>query len=75
MDELHMGDLVSPGTRVGPAEDPKIRFNLLVDTFYFTVRLGVIGGGEGEVIIQEFFKLLGKSGGKLWATIRDDLVV
>ena len=45
--ELHMGDLISPGTWVGPVKDLKICFDLLVDTFYFTVRLGVIGGGEG----------------------------
>ena len=73
--ELCMGDVVSPGTRVKPAEDPKVHFNLLVDTFCLAVRLGVIGGGEGEVIVQEFSKLFGKDGGELCTTIRDDLVV
>ena len=75
MGEFCVGDCVSPGTRVGSAEDPKIRFNLLVDTFSFTIRLRVVGGGQGEVVIEEFSKLLGKGRGKLWATIRDDLVV
>ena len=51
MGELRMGDLISSGTRVGPAEDLKVRFNLLVDTFCFTIRLGVIGSGEGEIIV------------------------
>ena len=75
MGKFRVGDLVSPGTRVGPAEDPKVCFNLLVDTFCFTVRLGVIGGGQGEVIVQEFSKLLGKGRGELWATVGDDFVV
>ena len=75
MSKLHMRDLIDPGTRVGSTEDPKICFNLLIDMFCFTIGLWVIGGREGEVIIQEFAKLLGKGGGKLWATIRDDLVV
>ena len=39
--EFSMKDFVCPGTRVGPAEDPKVRFNLLVDTFCFTIRLKV----------------------------------
>ena len=51
VDELHMGDLVGPGTRIGPVEDPEVCFNLLVDTFCFTVGLWVICSGEGEVII------------------------
>ena len=59
--EFCMGDLVSPGTRVGPAEDPKVGFNLLVDTFCFTIGLKVVGGREREVIIEEFSELLGES--------------
>ena len=35
--EFSMGDLVCPETRVGPAEDLKVCFNLLVDTFSFAV--------------------------------------
>ena len=30
-------DFVCPGTRVGSTEDPKVRFNFLVDTFCFAV--------------------------------------
>ena len=45
MCEFSVGDLVCPGTRVGPTEDPKICFNLLVDMFCFAVRLRVVGGG------------------------------
>ena len=75
MCEFGVGDLIGPGTGVGPAEDPEICFNLLVDTFCFAVRLRVIGGREGKVIVKEFTELLGESGGELWATIGDDLVV
>ena len=73
--KFHIGDLISPGTRVGPAEDPKIHFNLLVNVFHFTVGLWIVGSGKGEVIVEEFAKLLGKGGGELWAAIRDDLVI
>ena len=75
VDKLCVRDFISPGTRIGPAEDPKICFNLLVDMFCFTIRLGVIGGGKGEVVIQEFSKLLGEGRSKLWALIQDDLIV
>ena len=67
--ELCMGDLISPGTGVGPAEDPKVCFNLLVDTFCFAIRLWMVDSGEGEVIVEEFLKLLGKGRSELWATI------
>ena len=37
--EFCMGNLIGPGTGIGSAEDPKVCFNLLVDTFRFTIRL------------------------------------
>ena len=52
MDELHMGDLVSSGTQIGSIEDPKVYFNLSVDTFCFAIGLRIIGGGEGEVVVE-----------------------
>ena len=70
-----MGDLICPGTRVGSTEDPKVHFNFLVDMFCFAIRLGVIGGGEGEIIVEEFSKLLGEGRSELWAVIRDDFIV
>ena len=73
--EFSMGDLVSPGTRVASTEDPKVCFNLLVNAFSFTIRLRVIHGQEGEVIVKESPQFLGKGGCKLWASIRADLVV
>ena len=67
--ELCIGNLVSPGTQVRSIKDPKVHFNLLVDTFCFTIGVRVIGGGEGEVIVEEFSELLDEGGGELWATI------
>ena len=75
MGEFGVRDFVCPGTRVGPAKDPKVRFNLLVDTFRFAVGLGVIGGREGEVVIEELSEFFGKGRSELWAMVRDDLVV
>ena len=56
--EFRVGDLVGPGTGIEPTENLKVCFNLLVDTFCFTVGLWVIGGGEGQVIVKEFSELL-----------------
>ena len=67
--KLHVGDLVGPGTWVGPIEDLKVCFYLLVNTFSLAIRLGAVSGGKGEVIVQEFSKFFGKGGGELWATI------
>ena len=75
MGKLCMGDFVCPGTRVGSTEDAKICFNLLVDTFHFTIRLWVVGGGEREIVVEEFAKFFDEGGCKLRATIRDDFVI
>ena len=40
-------NVISPGSGVVSAEDPKVCFDFLVYSFGFPVRLGVIGGGEG----------------------------
>ena len=47
----------------------------MVDTFGFSVGLGVIGGGEGKIIVKNPSKFPSKCGSKLWATVRDDFVV
>ena len=41
------------GSRIGAAEDLKVSFYFLVDSFCFSVRLRVVGGGEGEFITEE----------------------
>ena len=63
--KFHMRDFVGPGIQVGSIEDPKVHLNLLVDMFCFTIRLRVIGGKEGEIIIEEFSEFFGEGGGKL----------
>ena len=73
--EFSMRDFISPGTRVASAEDLKVDFNFLVDIFCFAIRLEVISGGEGEVIVEHLSKLLHKGGGKLWTLIRGDFVI
>ena len=73
--KLCMEDLVSPGTRVGPTEDPKVRLNFLVNTFRLAIGLWVIGGGERKVVVEEFAEFSGEGRGELWTTIRDDFVV
>ena len=69
MGKFCVRDLIGSGTQVRSAEDLKVHFNLLVDTFSFTIRLRVVGSGKREVVVQEFFKLLGKGRGELWAMV------
>ena len=73
--EFSVGDFVCLGIRVRPTEDLKICFNFLVNTFHFAIRLCVVGSGEGEVVVEEFAKLLGEGGHELWSTIRDNFIV
>ena len=52
--EFGEGDVLSPGSRVRAAEDPKISFYFLVHTFSFSVSLRVVSSGEGKFITEEF---------------------
>ena len=45
-----MGDVISPGPGVISTEDLKVSFKFLVYSFGFSIRLRVVGGGEGKVI-------------------------
>ena len=42
---------VSPRGGVISAEDSKVSFNLLIDSFSFSVRLGMVRGRQGEVVV------------------------
>ena len=44
--EFSMGDVIGPRYRVIPTEDLKVSFDFLVYPFGFSIRLGVVGGGE-----------------------------
>ena len=67
--EFSMGDFISSGTWVVTTGDLKVCFHLLVDMFSFAIRLGVIGNGERQVVVEEFPEFLGKDGGELWTLI------
>ena len=45
--EFGVGNVIGPRSGVVPAEDLEVRFDFLVYSFGFSVRLRVIGGGEG----------------------------
>ena len=47
MGKFGMGNVVCPRSGVIPAEDPKVCFDFLVYLFGFSIRLGVVGSGEG----------------------------
>ena len=52
--EFCKNNVLHPGSRIRAAEDPKVSFYFLVDSFCFSVCLRVVGGGEGEFITEEF---------------------
>ena len=58
--EFCEGNVLSPRCRVRAAEDSKICFDFLVDSFCFAVSLGVVRGGEGKFIAKELSKFFGK---------------
>ena len=58
--EFGMSYQICPQDGIISTEDPEVCFNFLVDPFCFCVRLGVIGGREGEIVVKEFFKFLGE---------------
>ena len=47
MSKFGMGDVISPRPGVVSAEDLKACFDFLVYPFSFSIRLGVVGSGEG----------------------------
>jgi len=53
----------------------EIGFYFLVDLFHFSIGLGVVGGGKGEIIVENSSKFSSECRGELWTVIRDNLVV
>ena len=49
--EFCVGDRFGPRCGVIAAEDTKISLDFLIDSFCFSVRLRVIGGGEGKIVV------------------------
>ena len=69
--EFSKGNVLHSGSWVRAAEDPKISFYFLVNTFSFPVSLRVIGSREGKFVTEKFSQFLSKSGSKLWSLIQD----
>ena len=49
--EFCVGDQFGPRCGIIATEDSEIGLDFLVDSFSFAVRLGMIGGGEREVVV------------------------
>ena len=60
MCEFHMGNFVSPGSRVKSTKDSQVGLNFLVDSFGFSIRLRMVYSGEGKIIVEEFPEFFGK---------------
>ena len=45
--EFGVGDVIGPRSGVVSTEDSKVRFDFLVYSFGFSIRLGVVGGRKG----------------------------
>ena len=64
-----VGYRFGPRCRIIAAEDAKVGFDFLIDPFRFAVGLWVIGGGEREVVVEEFSELSSKGRCELGAAI------
>ena len=69
------GKKFGPFRRLIFGKDPKVCFKLLVDPFRFAISLGVISGGEGDVVIEKTSEFSCKGRGKLGSLVRDDSVM
>ena len=69
MSEFGVGDVICPRSGIVSAEDLKVYFYFLVYPFGFSVRLRVVGGGEGQIILQESSKFSSQGGCKLGTTV------
>ena len=67
-------DQFRPRCGIIATEDAKVGLDFLVDSFHFAVRLRVISGGEGKVVVEEFSEFVSKGGGELGSSVRDNFV-
>ena len=58
--EFCHGEETGPFFRFISGEQPQISFQLLIYLFGFSIHLGVIGSGEGVIILKEAGKFSGK---------------
>ena len=69
MGEFCVGDPFGPRCGIIAAKDSKVGFDFLIDPFRFAVGLWVIGGGEREVVVEEFSELSSEGRCELWTVI------
>ena len=60
MSEFCHGEETGPFLGFIGGEQPQVSFQLLIYLFSFSIHLGVIGSGEGIVVLKEAGKFLGK---------------
>ena len=75
MSEFGVGDVIGPRSGVVPTEDPEVHFDFLVYSFSFSIRLGVVGSGEGEVVFQGFSEFSSEGRCELGASVGYDFVI
>ena len=75
MVKLSSGKKVRPFLRVVGTEDAEVCFNLLIGSFYLSICLRVIRGGEFDIVVEESCQFSGKGGCELWASVRYQRVV
>ena len=75
MSKFGRGEELSPFLKIMGTEDLKIGFNLLIGSFGLSIRLGVVGRGETDVVFKDTGKLSSESRSKLWASVGDDGVI
>ena len=64
-----------PLVRVVSAKDPKVSLNFLIGTFGLSISLGVIGGGEADIVLKDSNKFSSEGQGELGTTITDNGVM
>ena len=73
MSKFHHGDQGRPFFRLVQGEQPQVGFQFLVYPFCFPISLWMIGGGEGNIVLEEMGKFLGKGRDELWSSVQDNL--
>ena len=75
MHKFSQSEKLSTFLRIMGAEDLKISFNLLIGSFSLPISLGVVGGGEADVVFEDVGQFTSKGRGELWASVGDDEII
>ena len=70
MGTLCMRDFIGLRTRVASTENLKVCFDLLVNTFCFTVKLGLVCGGKRKVVIDKGLRATSQGWDQLRTTLQ-----